>query len=110
MKTMRTRTKRKRPAPTNRRSCASRTKISLVAVVPPHDYLIAALQPGKFVFSDPKRVLQHYRHLADVSLLPNVRFAPEAAVPKKSAFGATSPKFARLVRRKLSQCSGLGQE
>src|SRR3979411_2114858 len=42
MKTMRTRTKRKRTAPTNRRSCASRTKISLVAVVPPHDYLIAA--------------------------------------------------------------------
>jgi hypothetical protein len=34
--------KRKRTAPTNRRSCASRTKISLVAVVPPHDYLIAA--------------------------------------------------------------------
>jgi len=35
------RTKRKRTAPTNRRSCASRTKISLVAVVPPHDCLIA---------------------------------------------------------------------
>jgi hypothetical protein len=26
---------------------------------PPYDYSIAGPQPGKFVFSDPKRVLQH---------------------------------------------------
>jgi hypothetical protein len=35
MKTKRTRTKRKRTAPTNRRSCASRTKKTRVAAVPP---------------------------------------------------------------------------
>jgi hypothetical protein len=33
------------------------------------------LQPGKTVFSDAKRLLQRYRHLADVGALPNVRFA-----------------------------------
>jgi hypothetical protein len=33
---------------------------SPVAAVPPHDYSFAAPQPGTFVFSDPKRVLQHY--------------------------------------------------
>src|SRR6202140_1780722 len=78
MKTMRTRTKR--TPPTNRRSCASRTKISPSCCGPPHDYLIAAYSPDNLSSVIQKECCKRYRHLADISRLPNVRFAPEAAL------------------------------
>src|SRR6202011_480803 len=34
----------------------------------------------EFSFITPKRLFQQYRHLTDVAVLANVRFAPEAAV------------------------------
>jgi hypothetical protein len=40
---------------------------SLVAVVKRTIIRSPRPQPGKFVLSDPKRLLQHYRHFSDVA-------------------------------------------
>src|ERR1700737_1529209 len=46
-----------------------------VGVVPRIIIQSPRLRPGKNVFTDAKRLLQHYRHLADGRVLAYVRFA-----------------------------------